>query len=111
MVELKPKLQGLFLVDSKTDVLEANETYTSPTFNLSGYRKIVGSVIADQVGTLYVEQSQDNVNWDMRSSYPVAADVMIGFISPVLAPYGRVRYVNGGTTQTKFRLYTNLRVI
>lgn len=102
-------------VDATTVILAGDATYTSAAFSLLGYHKIVGTAIADEPGTLYVEQSQDNVNWDLISSLPVNVDLTnprsAGFQIDVLAPFGRVRYVNLATAQTVFRLTTHLRVI
>lgn len=103
--------QDLANVDSTTAALAGSATYTATAFGLDGYQKIVGSVFADQAGTLYVEQSQDGTNWDVISAFAVAANVGQGFQVDIVAFYGRVRYVNGATAQTIFRLYTNLRVI
>jgi hypothetical protein len=65
---------------------------------------VVGMVFADQAGTLYIEQSMDNANWDVSTSYPVVANDGKGFKEEVYGPYVRVRYVNGATPQTAFRL-------
>jgi len=101
--------------DTTTDALGGAETYTSESFGLVGYKKIVGTCYADQPGTLYVEQSQDDTNWDLISSFPVNVDVSnprgAGFQIDILAPYGRVRYVNLATANTVFRLYAYVRVI
>lgn len=108
-------LGDLDLEDSTTVVLIGAATYTSASFGLDGYQKIVGSAYADQPGTLYIEQSQDNTNWDIISSFPVNVDLLnprgVGFQVDVLAPHGRVRYVNLATAQTAFRLYAYVRVI
>lgn len=105
----------LDLVDSTIATIGADGSYASASFGLNGYHKIVGSCYANQPGTLYVEQSQDNTNWDVISSFPVNVDLTnprgAGFQIDVLAPYGRVRYVNLATANTTFRLYTHMRVI
>lgn len=65
---------------------------------------VVGMVYADQAGDIYIEQSMDNEHWDISTTYAVAADDGKGFKEDVFAPYVRVRYVNGATPQTEFRL-------
>jgi hypothetical protein len=151
-------------LDSTTTALAANASYTTASaFSLSGFDKIVGSVFADQAGTLFIEQSWDGTNWDIAStvnvtaspaawatstSYTVGQQVIAngnvyqcktagtsastgsgpsgtgtsitdgtavwqyvspasgqGFSIDVVAPNGRLVYVNGATAQTKFRLY------
>lgn len=108
-------LGDLDLERSTTTTLGGAGTYTSESFGLDGYQKIVGSCYANQPGTLYIEQSQDNTNWDLISSFPVNVDLTgprgAGFQIDVLAPYGRVRYVNLAVAQTAFRLFAYVRVI
>lgn len=69
---------------------------------------IVGSVISDQAGTIYIEQSADGTNWDISTSYDVGADDGKGFKEDALLPYARIRYVNGGTDQGTFRLHARV---
>lgn len=65
---------------------------------------VVGMVFADQAGTLFIEQSMDGVNWDISTSYSVVANDGKGFKEDVFGPYVRVRFLNGATPQTAFRL-------
>lgn len=65
---------------------------------------VVGMVFADQAGNIFIEQSMDNQNWDLSTTYAIAANDGKGFKEDVFAPYVRVRYVNGATPQTVFRL-------
>jgi hypothetical protein len=67
---------------------------------------ISGTVIADQGGTLFVEQSFDGTNWDLSDSIAVVANTGQGFSKTLYAPYVRLRYVNGATGQGSFRLYS-----
>lgn len=68
------------------------------------FDRITGSVTADQGGTLFIEQSADQTNWDVSTSYTVNAADAKGFSEELLLPYVRVRYVNGATPQATFRL-------
>lgn len=97
-------------VDSIVVPLAANGTYTTAaSVDVSGMRRIFGTVISDQAGTLYVQQSSDNANWDVQSSFTVAANDAVGsgtgYSVEVVAPYARLYYTNGATAQTVFRLY------
>lgn len=65
---------------------------------------VVGMVFADQAGTLHIEQSMDGTNWDIDTSYTIAANDGKGFKEDIFAPYVRVRFVNGATPQTAFRI-------
>jgi hypothetical protein len=61
-------------LDSTTTPLAANATYmTAIPFDVTKYKTIVGSVIADQTGTLYIQQSNDGVNFDVMTSVSVTA--------------------------------------
>ena len=66
--------------------------------------RVVGSVFADEAGTIYIEQSPDFTNWDISTSYAVAASDGKGFSEEIILSFVRIRYVNGGTDQTEFRL-------
>ena len=98
---------SLGLLDSSTTTLGASGTYTtSNAFGLSGYKSMVGSAYSDQSGTLLVEQSQDGMNWDVRSTITVTGgSPSAGFDVDVVGTYGRLNYTNGATAQTAFRLY------
>jgi len=65
---------------------------------------IVGLVFSDQSGTLFIEQSVNGTNWDLSESIAVTGGAGQGYSKTVYAPYIRVRYVNGATPQTVFRL-------
>jgi len=97
------------VLTSTTTALGAGASYTSGSFTVSGYGRIVGTVFADQAGTLYVEQSSDGTNWDASASVSVSASTPTSFSVEVVAPTARVRYVNGATAQTVFRLYVRAR--
>jgi hypothetical protein len=103
----------LELFGSTTTPLPASGSWTSPVDNKLETGRIVGSIIADQAGTLYVEQSPDNVNWDIVDSFSVSANTGLKFSVEKVVQYARVRFVNGVTAQTVFRLYVyrRLRVV
>lgn len=84
--------------------LAGNGVYTSATLMAETYDTIVGTVFADQAGTLYIEQSHDGTHWDFSSSNSISASTGEAISEVVVAPYFRARYVNGATPQTAFRL-------
>lgn len=98
---------------STTTPLGIDGTWTSPVDSELNTGRLIGSVLADQAGTLYIEQSPDNTNWDVVDSYAISANAGIGFSVEKVAEYIRARYVNGGVAQTAFRLYIyrRLRII
>jgi hypothetical protein len=108
---IRDRLNELTSQASTTTPLAAGATYTSAVFTCAGFARIVGTVYADQAGTLYVEQSADGTNFDSSSSFSVSAGAPFGFTVEVVAPNARIRYVNGATAQTVFRLYAFTRRI
>ena len=104
------ELGKLELVDYTMTPLAANDTWISTTDSSPYTRYIVGSVYADQSGTLYVEQSPDGTNWDIVDSYSVSAGAGLKFSVEKVLPYARVRYVNGTLAQAVFRLYVYRRL-
>lgn len=87
-----------------TTPLAGGATYTSPIKLADDYDSLSGTVFSDQSGTLHIEQSYDGTNFDVDTSYSITANDGKGFTEPLVAPYWRIRYVNGGTPQTAFRL-------
>lgn len=104
--KLKQELKEVF---KHTTPLLANETIESDPIKADRWSRITGSVKADQNGTLIIEQSPDGVNWDVQDTFTITANNGIGFSVEVVCPYVRVRYINGSTDQTEFRLYVFLR--
>lgn len=70
--------------------------------------RITGVVIADQAGSIFIEQSGDQTNWDLSTTYPVVASTALKFSEEIVLPWVRVRYVNGATPQTVFRLFSRM---
>lgn len=66
---------------------------------------VVGLVFSDQGGTLNIEHSVDGQNWDVNDNpITVAGGVGQVFERKVYGAFLRLRYVNGATPQTVFRL-------
>jgi hypothetical protein len=98
-------------VVSTTTALAAGGSWTSASVDCLGarpyVRRIYVTVYSNVDGTLFIEYSPDNTNWDSVESFPYTGDT-----TPVIGPvevkgrYARLRYVNNPTTaQTVFRLY------
>jgi hypothetical protein len=101
----------LELIDSTTTPLQANATYTSQQYNVSGFKRVCGTCFADAAGTLYIDQSSNGTNYDYTSTFNVKASKGLSFSVEITAPYVRIRYTNGNTAQTVFRLFTFKREI
>jgi len=93
-----------------TTPLGANATYTSSSYdNYWGRLGFIGALaFADQPSAtdgFMAEQSINNINWDLQSGKTtVSANVGKGIKVAMIARYVRVKYINGGTAQTVFRL-------
>ncbi len=94
-----------------TVALAASGTFTGTNVLVDGYSLITGTVYSDQAGTLYIDQSSDGTNYDVTTNVSVSAATGVSFSVQVVAPNARIRYVNGATAQTTFRLYSFLRSI
>ena len=107
----EPEILGTLKPHDKTlDALKANETWISaedPSFETG---RICGLVYSDAGGTLYVEQSGDGLSWDVIDTISITGGTGAKFSYEKVSQHARVRYVNGGTDQTVFRLYLYLRV-
>ena len=98
------------VLDYTTTVLGDGATYTGKHFETSLYSRIVGSVLANRAGTLYVDQSSDGTNYDCVTTIPYTAADTMGFDVAVVAPNARVRFTNAaGAASTTFRLYVRGR--
>ena len=84
--------------------LTASSSYQSDVFDASNYSKLTYIVYADQTGDLYVDESMDGTNFDYSEHIPVNASTGAVGLLNVHGKYIRVRYVNGSTDQTEFRL-------
>jgi hypothetical protein len=100
-------------LDSTTTLLVAAATYTGPWKNIDGYKLLVGMTNADQLGTLYIEQSNDGVNVDVISVFAIAIDdpENAGYMVETALTYARLRYLNGAADQGVFRAALNGKVV
>ncbi len=61
-----------------------------------------GFFLANQVGTAYIEGSNDNATWYIIATAPIAVSTPLILQVPVMTRYHRVRVVNGAAAQTSF---------
>jgi hypothetical protein len=87
-----------------TTALGASAVYTGATIDTSTERRVTGFVSADQAGTLTIESSTNGTNWYTVFTQEVTANTTYGFDVPCYSEYSRVKYTNGSTAQTAFRL-------
>jgi hypothetical protein len=92
--------------NSSTTPLSGNATFTGTGIDVSGYGVITVFVFADQAGTLNLEFSIDNSNWDDILPYSIYASTSEHIQIGPQARFFRIVYTNGSSAQSVFRLQT-----
>jgi hypothetical protein len=90
--------------------LGSSASYTGATIDGLNFKRLSGKVFANVAGNLYVEFSDDGINWDRISSYAVSAGTPIKYDEVIVTQCIRVVYVNGASAQGTFRLSGYLNV-
>jgi hypothetical protein len=95
-----------------TTALAGAGTFTSPDMMTNTEDRLQGVVLADQTGTLFVEQGYPSavggtVTWAVSKSIAVVANTGQAIDEALVAPKWRLRYVNGATPQTSFALHAH----
>ena len=100
------------VVDSgngSTSALNSSDTFTGTGKDVSIFSSVVVACKTDQNGTLYIEFSTDNSNWDSSLSFSVVAGSNEVHRLTVTRRYFRVRFTNtSASNQTYFRLQSLL---
>lgn len=95
--------------NSTTTPLASGVTFTGTGVEALLYTNISVSVFADRQGTLFIEQSTDNTNWDFTKSFIVAISTAECHSSDVCAQFVRVQFENtSANAQATLRLQTLL---
>jgi len=98
--------------NSTTTPLLADATFTGEAVMTNGFGIIYVNVYSDQASAtngLIVEQSTDGTNWDFNDIYTIPATTGKTFSVQPSGRYIRVKYINGDTDQTEFRLQTVMK--
>lgn len=84
--------------------------WTSPTKRADGYDTIRGAIVSNQAGSLKVQQSMDNTNWDIEDSISVVASTPVKIDDlKIYLPFIRLFFDNSGSTvPTTFRVHARL---
>lgn len=94
--------------NSSVDTLAGGIAFTAAGEDVSEYSVITVFVDSDQDGSISMEFSSDNSNWDRKKVVPLTIEIGSGSVHTleVVAQYFRVVYTNGSTEQGHFRLQT-----
>ena len=94
-------------LNSTAVALAGSATFTGTGEDVSAYSSIVTSCKTNLAGTLYMEFSTDNTNWDSSLSFDVAASANEVHRLSVSKQYFRARFTNAsGSAQSYLRLQT-----
>jgi hypothetical protein len=108
----QPALYNLdSVVNSSSTPLGASAMFTGVGESVLLFSSIAIQVYSDQNGTLEIQWSIDNTNWDDTDYFAVVGGTSFYFQFSVQANYYRVIYINGATPQTVFRLGTILKAV
>lgn len=96
--------------NSSTTPLAGGASFTGTSVDLTGtsFTSIQVQSIADKVGTVQIQFSTDNTNWDHTITGTAAVASSASIATGIHGRYARVVYVNGAQAQTYFRLQTLL---
>ena len=97
---------------STTTPLAGGATFTGTSVDILNYSIITVSVyanVASATDGLKIEQSMDGANWDWSDVYTIGAGKAKTFSVQPSAQYFRVRYVNGASAQSSFRMTAILK--
>ena len=100
---------------SNDESLDVNEVYTSPSYDVISKAFISGIVSTNQAGTLYIQESDDKIDWFTTRKDNIASspsDIIsstsynraVSFMKRLSLRYVRVIYVNGNIEQESFKL-------
>lgn len=84
--------------------LAAAAAFESASLDGLTYKKITGRAFADQAGTLEIQQSDDETTWDTSKTLEITAGTAVFYDEPIYCRYIKVKYTNGATAQTAFRI-------
>lgn len=98
--------------NSTTTPLTGSAVFTGVGEDVTGYRNVIVNVyanVASAANGFNIQFSIDNTNWDTTTNFTVAAATPAKqYVVPITARYFRVKFTNGATAQTGFRLQTIL---
>jgi len=78
------------------------------SFSVNSIQINIFSDVDSLVNGLQVQQSIDNINWDISDTFSIFANIGFSTTVQAIAKYFRIIYINGIVSQTIFRLQTNL---
>ena len=99
--------------NSSTAVLGAGAVFTGAAVEITDFAAINVSVFSDVASAtdgLEMQFSPDGTNWDHIHVYSVSANISYSYNQASEMKFFRIKYTNGGTAQSFFRLQVILKV-
>ena len=104
-MSFSPNPAKMLALNSTTTPLNAGATFTGTGQDVLGCPSVVVAVLTDKDGSLYVDFSADNTNWDSSLTFTVTASLNEVHRISVSRRYVRVRFTNtSASNQTYIRL-------
>lgn len=103
------RASGISTLNSTSSILGAGTTFTGAWEEVVGYANVAITVFSDVPSAtdgLKFEYSTDGINIDDHDYFGIPSNNGNQFSSGITSRYFRVRYTNGVTPQTQFRLQT-----
>lgn len=98
-------LQNAYDMDTTQTPLTGSATYTTKTFNTkTGGPAMTFICVADQNGTLYLDESVDGVTWDVTATSTYTSTTVFNEMHTAHANFFRIRLVNGASAQGYLRM-------
>lgn len=112
--EILNSLKGFVSISNSTSTTLASSGIFEGSPELTnGYGIIYINVFSDvqsEIDGLKILQSSDGTNWDFCDSYTIPANRGKNFSVNPHGKYFKIKYTNGNSTQSQFRLQTSLKL-
>src|SRR3990167_4050485 len=93
--------------NSTTTPLGIGEVFTGTAIDTTNFvtiNVVLKASHASATDGFCIDWSPDGTNWDLEECHTILAVTGVAHLSRCKAKYARIRYTNGGTAQTYFRL-------
>lgn len=101
MLKKEPNIETSSILSSGNSFISETKQSYGPAESVE---YIIGTVYADEDGTLRVQFDDGSDKWDGEETRDYTANENLGFKVPVVSSYHRIVYDNGTIAQNIFRL-------
>lgn len=97
-------------LNSTTTLLTSDNIFTGTSEDVTIFSSVTISIFSDVSGVLEIQFSSDNSNWDHIVSVNISGNTSLSKTVQCTSTYFRIKYTNGSTNQTEFRLQSLLNM-